>query len=48
MLITPSGEGWTYFGAIGYEPEGSKHALNLSVLGAGSMAPPKRCLGINS
>ena len=30
-----SGEGWTYFGAIGYEPEGSKHALNLSVLGAG-------------
>ena len=30
-----SGEGWTYFGAIGYEPEGSKHAMNLSVLGAG-------------
>jgi len=30
-----SGEGWTYFGAVGYEPEGSKHALNLSVLGAG-------------
>ena len=30
-----SGEGWTYFGAVGYQPEGSKHALNLSVLGAG-------------
>lgn len=30
-----SGEGWTYFGAVGYAPEGSKHALNLSVLGAG-------------
>ena len=30
-----SGEGWTYFGALGYQPEGSKHALNLSVLGAG-------------
>lgn len=29
------GEGWTYFGAVGYAPEGSKHALNLSVLGAG-------------
>ncbi len=30
-----SGEGYTYFAAVGYEPEGSKHALNLSVLGAG-------------
>ena len=30
-----AGEGWTYFGAVGYEPEGSKHALNLSFLGAG-------------
>lgn len=30
-----SGEGWTYFGAIGYEPEGSSHAFNLSLLGAG-------------
>jgi outer membrane cobalamin receptor len=30
-----AGEGWTYFAAVGYEPEGSKHALNLSVLGAG-------------
>ncbi|MDA0912199.1 MAG: TonB-dependent receptor [Bacteroidetes bacterium] len=29
------GEGWTYFAAVGYEPEGSKHAMNLSVLGAG-------------
>ena len=34
-VYNTSGEGWTYFGAIGYEPEGSKHALNLSVLGAG-------------
>jgi len=30
-----SGAGTTYFGAIGYEPENSKHALNLTVLGAG-------------
>jgi len=30
-----SGAGTTYFGAIGYAPEGSKHALNLSFLGAG-------------
>ncbi len=30
-----SGEGYTYFAAVGYEPEGSRHALNLSVLGAG-------------
>ena len=29
------GEGWTYFAALGYAPEGSAHALNLSVLGAG-------------
>jgi len=29
------GQGWTYFAAIGYEPEGSKHAMNLSILGAG-------------
>ncbi|MFT5570316.1 MAG: outer membrane cobalamin receptor [Cyclobacteriaceae bacterium] len=29
-----AGEGWTYFGAVGYEPEGSGHAFNLSVLGA--------------
>ena len=30
-----SGEGWTYFGAVGYAPEGSKHSVNLSILGAG-------------
>jgi len=30
-----AGEGWTYFTAIGYAPEGSKHSLNLSFLGAG-------------
>ncbi|MEX0274820.1 MAG: TonB-dependent receptor, partial [Flavobacteriaceae bacterium] len=30
-----SGEGWTYFAAVGYEPEGSNHKLNFSVLGAG-------------
>jgi outer membrane cobalamin receptor len=30
-----AGEGWTYFGAVGYQPEGSKHSLNLSFLGAG-------------
>ena len=29
-----AGEGWTYFGAVGYQPEGSKHSLNLSFLGA--------------
>ena len=29
------GEGWTYFAAVGYEPEGSAHSLNLSILGAG-------------
>lgn len=30
-----SGEGLTYFFAVGYQPEGSDHALNLSLLGAG-------------
>ncbi len=30
-----AGEGWTYFAAVGYAPEGSKHSLNLSFLGAG-------------
>ncbi len=30
-----AGAGTTYFGAIGYQPDGSKHALNLSFLGAG-------------
>lgn len=29
------GEGFNYFGAIGYAPEGSKHSFNLSFLGAG-------------
>jgi outer membrane cobalamin receptor len=29
------GEGLNYFGAIGYAPEGSKHAFNLTFLGAG-------------
>jgi outer membrane receptor protein involved in Fe transport len=29
-----SGAGWTYFFAVGYKPEGSKHDLNFSVLGA--------------
>jgi outer membrane receptor for ferrienterochelin and colicin len=28
------GEGTTYFAAVGYQPEGSKHALNFSILGA--------------
>ena len=30
-----AGEGWTYFGAVGYAPKGSAHSLNLSFLGAG-------------
>tara|TARA_B110000879_G_scaffold62011_1_gene87116 strand:+ start:4278 stop:6989 length:2712 start_codon:yes stop_codon:yes gene_type:complete len=30
-----SGEGYTYFFAVGYSPEGSKHDLNFSFLGAG-------------
>ena len=34
-VYNTSGAGWTYFGAIGYTPEGSNHSLNLSVLGAG-------------
>jgi len=34
-VYNTSGEGWTYFGAVGYAPEGSDHELNLSVLGAG-------------
>jgi len=29
------GEGYTYFFAVGYKPNGSKHELNLSFLGAG-------------
>ena len=34
-VYNTSGEGWTYFGAVGYEPAGSAHSLNLSFLGAG-------------
>ena len=34
-VYNTSGEGWTYFGAVGYEPLGSAHSLNLSILGAG-------------
>jgi len=34
-IYNTSGEGWTYFAAVGYTPEGSAHSLNLSVLGAG-------------
>lgn len=30
-----AGEGWTYFFAVGYAPNGSNHAFNLSLLGAG-------------
>jgi outer membrane cobalamin receptor len=29
-----AGEGTTYFAAVGYQPDDSKHSLNLSVLGA--------------
>jgi outer membrane receptor for ferrienterochelin and colicin len=29
-----SGAGWTYFFAVGYNPEGSKHDFNFSILGA--------------
>ena len=34
-IYNTQGEGWTYFAAVGYAPEGSNHSLNLSVLGAG-------------
>ena len=34
-IYNTSGEGWTYFAAVGYTPEGSAHSLNLSILGAG-------------
>ncbi|MCP4460662.1 MAG: TonB-dependent receptor plug domain-containing protein [Cytophagales bacterium] len=30
-----AGQGLTYFGALGYAPEGSSHAFNFSFLGAG-------------
>ena len=29
------GEGYNYFAAVGYNPEGSDHSMNLSVIGAG-------------
>ena len=34
-IYNTSGEGWTYFGAIGYAPTWSDHSLNFSLLGAG-------------
>jgi len=34
-IYNTSGEGLTYFAAVGYSPEGSAHSLNLSLLGAG-------------
>jgi outer membrane cobalamin receptor len=34
-IYNTSGEGWTYFFALGYSPEDSDHSVNLSILGAG-------------
>src|SRR5210317_1309641 len=34
-VYNTSGEGWTYFAAVGYAPEGSDHELNFSFLGTG-------------
>ena len=34
-IYNTSGEGWTYFFALGYAPEESNHAVNFSFLGAG-------------
>ncbi|MGB1449835.1 MAG: TonB-dependent receptor [Flavobacteriaceae bacterium] len=34
-IYNTKGEGWTYFAAIGYTPEGSKSKFNFSFLGAG-------------
>ena len=34
-INSTSGEGYTYFFAVGYQPEGSKHDLIFSFLGAG-------------
>ncbi len=34
-VYNTSGQGTTYFAAIGYAPKDSKHALNLTILGAG-------------
>ena len=34
-VANTSGEGYTYFAAVGYSPEDSKHDFNFSILGAG-------------
>ena len=34
-IYNTSGEGLTYFAAVGYAPDGSAHKMNLSLLGAG-------------
>lgn len=34
-VYNTSGQGYTYFAAVGYEPEGSAHKMNLTMLGAG-------------
>ena len=34
-IYNTSGEGLTYFAAVGYAPDDSNHSVNLSVLGAG-------------
>ncbi|WP_424961816.1 TonB-dependent receptor [Ekhidna sp.] len=34
-VYNTKGEGWTYFAAFGYAPEGSNHEFNFSALGAG-------------
>ncbi len=34
-VYNTSGEGWTYFASVGYNPMGSEHSFNFSVLGAG-------------
>ena len=34
-IYNTKGEGWTYFAAVGYTPEGSKSKFNFSFLGAG-------------
>jgi hypothetical protein len=40
------GEGTTYFAAVGYAPEGSKHCIEPFGIRCRSMAPPKKFLGI--
>ena len=34
-IYNTSGAGWNYFFSVGYKPQGSKHDLNFSFLGAG-------------